>query len=280
MRADTVSLDRGGRPVLHEVSLTLRPGAVTVVVGPNGAGKSSLLKVMTGELKPKAGAVTLDGMPVHAMASHALARRRAVMSQTSRLVFPFTALEVVRLGVESVGSASRRRANEIAFQALASVGMERLAGRRYLELSGGEARRVDLARALCQIHEASTGQPDKPCFLLLDEPTANLDPEHQVHCLEIAREAADRGLGVLAILHDLNLGALLADEIVAMKAGRVVAAGPPKAVMTREILSGLFDIDLAPNAVPEGDIPFVLPHSAWLARRALVQEASRASAGR
>jgi len=246
--------------VLRGATFAVRPGAVTAVIGPNGAGKSTALKALSGELRPSAGAARLDGRPLEAWPPRRLAERRAVLPQATRVVFPFTVLEMVRLGSSAL--AGRADAGEAALDALGAVGLAHLADRPYTAISGGEQRRVDLARALCQL--ARPGEEAR--YLLLDEPTASLDPDQQIACLKVARRFAEAGGGVLVVLHDLNLAALVADEIVAVKRGRVAAIGPPAAVLTRDVLLDVFSLDLKPNETPQNGVPFVLPHLAWAIR--------------
>jgi len=248
-----VSLARGGRDLLSHVSLTLEPGTVTVVVGPNGAGKSSLLKVLAGELAPTRGQVRLDGVPLTQIPPARLACRRAVLPQATEVAFPFSVAEVVTIGFMGLASA---RAQALVAELLVRVDLPGFAERRFDTLSGGERQRVHLARVLAQLAHAT---PDAPGFLLLDEPTASLDLAHQLLVLRMARMHAASGGGVLAVLHDLNLAAMAADVLVVVKAGRVIRAGPPAAVLTDALLADAFDVRARVNAVPQG--PFVLPQS-------------------
>lgn len=248
--ADIV-LERGGRRLLDGVSLALTPGTVTVVIGPNGAGKSTLLKVLAGELRPARGRVTLEGRDIAAVPPALLARRRAVLAQSTEVAFPFTVAEVVGIGLMGAGVGAEPR---IA-AALARVDLSGFAARRIEQLSGGERQRVHLARVLAQLDAGREG----PGFLLLDEPTSSLDLSHQLLVLDVARRHAEAGGGVLAILHDLNLAAMAADVLVVVEKGRIVAAGPPGDVLTDHLLRTVFGVAARMNAVPAG--PFLLPQS-------------------
>jgi iron complex transport system ATP-binding protein len=259
-RADKVDVHFGARPVLYGVSLEIAPGRLTVVAGPNGAGKSTLLKVLTGEIAPAAGHATLDGVDLARLGVRSLAQRRAVLPQASLLAFPFTALEVVMLGLESRGglSAAERRAE--AGNALAQVDLTGFGARLYQEMSGGEQQRVHLARALCQI-----GAPVRdgvPRYLFLDEPTSSLDLRHQIQTLNIARDFARAGGGVLAILHDLNLSAAFADQLVVLRDGQAYAAGRPEEVVSDALLKEVFRLAIKVRDIPSDGKPFVLPHAA------------------
>jgi iron complex transport system ATP-binding protein len=241
-----------GRAILDDADLSVVPGKVTALVGPNGAGKSTLLKVLAGERRFAAGEVTLDGTPLSQLTPAALARRRAVLPQVATVAFPFTVAEVVSLGLPP--SYRRAEAAALVAQALAAVEIRDFGPRLFDELSGGERQRVQLARVLAQAWTAERG------YLLLDEPTLSLDLSHQLLVLKLARAHAAEGGGVLVVLHDLNLAAIAADEIVALKAGRVVSTGTPSAIMTDALIAELYGVRATVRGVPEG--PFLLPQTA------------------
>jgi iron complex transport system ATP-binding protein len=238
--------------VLRDVSLTLRKGEVLAVVGPNGAGKSTLLKSLSGEIAPTSGEVFLDGKLLKSWRPEELARRRAVLPQSVSVSFPFTVAEIVALGILS--KMTRREQETMVARGLKAVELPDFAPRFYDELSGGERQRVQLARVFAQLW--SGGQNG---FLLLDEPTSNLDLSHQLLTLELARAHAGTGAGVICVLHDLNLAAMVADEIVALREGRVIAAGAPASVVTGALVSELYGVTCSVSDVPNG--PFVLPQS-------------------
>lgn len=248
-----LGLTLNGKTLLDGVSIAIRPGAVTVVVGPNGAGKSSLLKLMAGERKPTRGRVTLDGADLAGLAAPALARRRAVLPQAADVAFPFSVGEVVAIGLG--GGAGGRTSAHVA-RLLARVDLPDFAARRYDSLSGGERQRVHLARVLGQL---DSGDPTAPRYLLLDEPTSSLDLSHQLLVLRLARAHAAAGGGVLAVLHDLNLAAMVADRILLLAMGRILAEGPPEQVLTDAILAQGFGVQVRVNLVPSS--PFILPQS-------------------
>lgn len=245
-----------GRDLVRDVTLDLRPGEVTAVLGPNGAGKSSLLKLFSGERPPTAGQVLLDGKPLDAFDPVMVARRRAVLPQESALSFPFTAGEIALLGrLPHLRGAESRRDFEIAAEAMRLTGVIRLADRLFPTLSGGERQRVHLARVLAQIWEC----PGSPRFLLLDEPTSNLDLSHQHETLTTARTFAARGVGVLVILHDLNLASEYADRVVLLSGGAVQAVGSPGQVLTEKHVRAVFDVDVEIISHPKSGRPHVIP---------------------
>jgi iron complex transport system ATP-binding protein len=236
LRAESVTVLRGGRRILDELTLTLEPGELLAVIGPNGAGKSTLLSVLAGELEPSAGAVWLDDRLLEDWPRAERARRLGVLPQESRLAFGFTAHEVAMLGRAPHFPESEHRAHTIAARALDLTGVAHLAERSYPTLSGGERQRVQLARVLTQL----SGAPKSPRVLLLDEPTASLDLGHQLDTLELAQELAREGAAVLAVLHDLNLAARYADRIALIDAGRLVACGPTAEVLQPERILSVF----------------------------------------
>ena len=250
-----VGVTAGGRVILDEVSIDVVPGAVTALVGPNGAGKSTLLRVVAGDVRATAGAVTLDGTSVAAWKPDALARRRAVLPQDSSLAFPFTAMEVVLMGrTPHARSGSNGRDREIATHALAAVDLAGFEERLYPTLSGGERQRVQLARVLAQVWEN-----DGPRALLLDEPVASLDLAQQQRVLLIARDFAREGAAVLVVLHDLNLAAQYADTIALMRGGRMIAAGSPDDVLTSAIVLEVFGVNVQVMPHPCARCPLVVP---------------------
>lgn len=240
-------VERGGRRILQDVSLAAMPGRVTVLVGPNGAGKSTLLGVLSGRIAPDAGSATLDGVALSRWLPRDLARRRAMLSQRVTLEFGFSVEEVVGLG-RSPHAPRPDRDEQIVDAALRSAHAWSLRGRRYTALSGGEQQRVQLARVLAQVWEGERAGS----WLLLDEPEAGLDIAHQHFILRRARECAARGFGVIAVLHDLNLAARYADEIVVLAEGSLRASGTPADALDAEMLSTVYGIPLGRHTAVDG----------------------------
>lgn len=247
-----------GRLLVDCASLSVSAGRITVLVGPNGAGKSSLLKLMTGELEPASGRVTLGGEALASIPAWRLACHRAVMAQQTKLAFPFSVYEVARLGIDGVGRAlSRQRRETLIGECLEAAGVIELAARSYQTLSGGEQQRVQFARALCQL-EAGRSLVEAQA-LFLDEPVANLDLCHQLALLDMARLLAARGVAVLVVLHDLNLATAYADDLVVMDKGAIVACGNPGETLTDTVLRDVFGVRLVLGRLPAEGVPFLLP---------------------
>ena len=254
--ASNVTVARSGRKLLDEVSIELLPGRFTVVIGPNGAGKSTLMKVLSGEMQPDRGEISYFGTSAHLHRPEDLAKRRAVLPQAVQLSFPFTALEIVRMGAVAQGAF---QPTEQARRALTRVGLRGFEARPYPSLSGGEQQRVQFARALAQVPEPVLDGLARALFL--DEPTASLDLGHQISVLEVARDFAAAGGIVLAILHDLNLAAEFADHLVVLDQGRVVDEGACLETVSDETIRGVYGISGTVGRLPAAHIPFVLPQS-------------------
>lgn len=258
LTVEGASVVLGSRIILSDITLSLPQGQLTVIIGPNGAGKSTLLRLLSGELPPSAGRVVLDGKVLASLPPRELAARRSVMPQAVQLAFPFLVEEVVGLGA-FVPSFPSELALHAIVDAMHLADVSSLQGRFYTELSGGERQRVQFARALCQLIAARTA-PDQT-FLLLDEPTSNLDLPHQMLLLKRAREEASRGRTVVAVLHDLNLASAWADCIVALSKGKLAGAGAPASILTDDLLTDVYECPISVTHWPEGNLPLVLPHA-------------------
>lgn len=254
LEALDLTVEREHRRLLDGVSLTLQPGEILVVVGPNGAGKSTLLRCLAGELNPSQGKVALNARSLHHWRAQALARQRAVLPQSSPLNFPFSALEVAMMGRIPFGGPHQRDM-PIALEALALAEVDHLAARRYTTLSGGERQRVQLARVLVQLW----GSADSPRYLLLDEPTASLDLAHQHTTLSLAQHCRQRNIGVLVILHDLNLAAQYADRIAVLQGGQLLEVNTPRQVLDPTLLQRVFGLPVQVIPHPTLDCPLVVP---------------------
>ena len=227
-----------GRRVLADVIVTLQPGRVTAILGPNGAGKSTLLKALAGLVAPASGGVTLGDRSIAALPDRECAARIGYLPQAAAVHWNVTAREVVALGrvphrAPFAGPSAQDHACIAA--ALAATETAALADRPVAELSGGERARVLLARVLA-------GEPD---WLLADEPLASLDPAHQVDILDRLHGVARQGRGVVLVLHDLAQAARVADDVLLLRQGRIVAAGAAAAVLTPDRIAAVFDVRVA-----------------------------------
>ncbi|WP_299202242.1 heme ABC transporter ATP-binding protein [uncultured Amphritea sp.] len=234
LTAENLSLQRNGKTVLQDVSVALQPGEITVLLGPNGAGKSTLLALLSGLQPADSGQVLLDQQLLSGIDPQLRARLLAMYTQQQPLNFPFRVEEVVALGCYPLMLGVDATAERVA-ECLAQFELESLARRDYTSLSGGEQQRVQVARVMAQV---GTGCK----VVLLDEPVSEMDLKYQQLLLQRIRTAADAGVAVCCVLHDLNLAAQLADRVVLLRQGRMVAAGPVAAVMTAAALSKLYSV--------------------------------------
>ncbi|WP_323171838.1 ATP-binding cassette domain-containing protein [Natrialba sp. PRR66] len=231
---DGLSLSFGEVPVLENVSLSVEPGEFVGVVGPNGAGKTTLLRAISGALEPDAGTVAVDEVAVHGVSSRASSRLVAVVPQDTALSFAFPVRDVVEMGRHPHRSrfSSPTPADRAAVErALERTRTAKLADRPIDEISGGQRQRVVLARAIAQETPA----------LLLDEPTASLDVNHQIETLELVRELVDSGRTAVAAIHDLDLAARYCDRLALLADGAVHDVGTPSSVLTTDALAEAFD---------------------------------------
>ncbi len=232
-----VSACLSGRRVLHDIDLRILPGQVTALVGPNGAGKSTLLGVMAGDLAAERGDVALNARDIRSIAPKDRALLRTVMRQSFEISFAFQVRDIVEMGV--LDHVPERQRPFVVERALRETDMTAFRDRPVTRLSGGERQRVSFARAVAQIR--SCDHLDGARYLFLDEPTASLDMAYQALILNQAKSFADQGLGVVVVLHDLNLASAVADRIVLLHQGRVVADGRPAEVVREDLLSDVFN---------------------------------------
>lgn len=248
LTANYLSLSRNDKSLLQDISLQLIPGEVTVLLGPNGAGKSSLLGLLSGLHPPDSGSVLLEGQPVSGLDPQLRALYLAMYTQQQPLNFPFRVDEVVALGcyplqLDSIATAERVNDYLTQFELVS------LAQRQYTSLSGGEQQRVQVARVMAQVGD--------PCrVLLLDEPVSEMDLRYQQLLLQRIREVAINGVAVCCVLHDLNLAAQLADQIVLLQNGQMLASGPVDEVMIEKNLSDLYQVSVRKVVTESG--PFFI----------------------
>lgn len=252
-----LSVRVGAKRLLDSVSFKVAQGETIAVIGPNGAGKSTLLRALSGEIAPSDGTVLLKGRTPQAWPPRELALHRAVLSQNITVTFPFTVLEIVRMGA---GDRRGKTIDVLAEAALAAVDLAGLHNRIIGTLSGGEQQRVHFARVMVQL---ACGEGEHgPGILLLDEPTASLDLRHQLDLVSVAKQCAARGTTVIAIVHDLNLAALIAERIIVLSHGRLAADGAPAETINDMTVGQVFGVSSAVGLMPQPGAPFVLPHRA------------------
>ena len=239
----------GEKTLLHPTTCAFKAGQVTAILGPNGAGKSTLMSVLTGQRPPDAGHVRWHGRLMQSCVPAEMARVRAFVAQETQVAFDFTVREVVELGRYPHRRRPSRQESDIPNQAMQATAVDHLADRTLNTLSGGEKARAHLARALAQVWEGL--EPPETRWLLLDEPTAALDLAHQHRVLQLARHwATAQGIGVVAVLHDLNLALRYSDCCVVLQHGQAVASGATAEVLTPPCIAGVWGVAAWPVGVP------------------------------
>ena len=250
LHADRVRFARGRRLIIDDVDCTVPGAAVGALLGPNGAGKSTLLHLIAGVERADAGAARLGDRDLAALRRRERARVVALAEQDVQDAPGLRVSEVVALGRTPYhGAVAGPGVPDPAGvrRCLEDAGLVDLADREYATLSGGERQRVNLARALAQ----------EPQLLLLDEPTNHLDVHAQLTMLGLLRELARGGLTVLAALHDLSLAASYADHVIVLSAGRVVAAGDPRDVLTPGLIRDVWGVEAHVLAHPATGRPLI-----------------------
>jgi len=247
-----VSFSYNNTPVLHHIDLVVEKGEMVALLGPNGSGKTTLIKLISGVLKPSEGEIRLDGSRLSRLKRREVAQRVAVVPQQFNMPFAFTLREVVFLGRTpflKTFSDEGKRDYQVVEQTIALIGIEQLKERFFNELSGGERQKAILAMALAQ----------EPKLLLLDEPTAHLDINHQVEILSLVRSLnREQGLTVIGAMHDLNLAALYFNRVILLKQGSIVADGPPEKVLTEESIKEVFSASVQVTQHPVTKSPHIV----------------------
>jgi iron complex transport system ATP-binding protein len=235
--------------VLQEVSFRVEKGEFVGVIGPNGSGKTTLLKILYRLLAPQHGEILFELVPMKKMDRADIAKRIAVVAQETHLLFPFTVLETVLMGRSPyLGDLmfESERDVEIARKAMEWTNILPLSERPMDELSGGERKRVFIARALAQ----------EPEVILLDEPTANLDIHHQIDFLDLILALnRERGLTIVMASHDMNTASEFCDRLILLQGGRIFQMGTPEEVITRENIESVYGCEVWIDQHPISGMP-------------------------
>jgi len=243
IRADSININLNERPILKDVSIKINQGEVLSVIGPNGAGKTTLLKSLAGDIGPTNGEIYYDKINISEVNIQERAFTRSVMSQLQPIAFDFSVKEIIEMGWVVRGeSVYASEFEDAVINVVTRCGVKDLINRNFNTLSGGEQRRIHFARTLLQLWRPSDSKDPK--YLLLDEPTANLDLTYEVKLLNIVKESANDGTGVMLVLHDLNLAAKFSDKIALLDKGCIVEIGTPLEVLNSKILSEVYNIEI------------------------------------
>ncbi len=243
--------------IVDGVSMVLPKGKISVIIGANACGKSTLLKTFARLLKPMAGSVLLDGKQIHALPSRQLARTLGLLPQTPVVPEGITVSDLVSRGRfphQTFLKGMGKKDFEAVEEALVLMGIAELANRSVDELSGGQRQRVWIAMALAQGTD----------ILLLDEPTTYLDIAYQVEILDLLTDLnRKRGSTIVMVLHDINLSARYADHIFALRAGKLIAEGPPGEVITDQLIRDVFELECMVIRDPVSQSPFIVPRGRY-----------------
>ena len=233
-----------GHKLIHSINLDLSLGKIHAVIGPNGAGKSTLLRLISGEIKPTQGSIAIGNTYLDDWNLNTIARSRAILPQHTSLNFDYLVEEVVALGRAPYLGLQNEAVN--SSHAIESVierlELNELRHRKYTTLSGGEQRRVQLARVLAQINRPMNAKQLSARYLLLDEPVSGLDLRYQHSFLDTVREVADKNTAVIISMHDPNHAAAYSDDLILLKQGQLIAQGSTKKTLTCELLEKHFSV--------------------------------------
>lgn len=247
MKGESLRFHRQQRCILDDVFISIESGQVVALLGANGAGKSTLLSVLAGEIKQGMSAhdriaVTINGNDIARLSTVECAQRRVVLPQNATLIFDMKVLEIIEMGMYPFSGITQEQAAALLERAMQWADVQSLQERNYQTLSGGERQRVQFARVLVQLL-AQREQDPQARYILLDEPTSSLDPKHQKQLLStLGLLARQENVGVLIILHDLNLAARYCDRLALLCKGKLIACDTPEKVLTRENLHAVYGI--------------------------------------
>ena len=249
IEAKNVYFQRGNSLVIKNIQMKIDTGEILGVIGPNGSGKTTLMNLLAGDFPASSGKILYENSDIGDCALIDRAKYRSVMSQNQGITFSYSVQEIIEMGVvENIGFKTKFEVAQNLEKIICLLDLGPFKHRDIRTLSGGEQKRVHLARALAQIWE------DKaylhPRFLLLDEPTSNLDLAHEIKVLDILKAEVRKGLGVMMIFHDLNLTAQFADKVILISDGSIAAFGTPKQVFRPKILESVYHLKMAVSQTP------------------------------
>ncbi|MBX9733424.1 MAG: ATP-binding cassette domain-containing protein [Chitinophagaceae bacterium] len=240
---------------LQDISLSLVSGKHHVIMGPNGAGKSSLLDVVSGSLIPSSGIVLLEGIDIKTYDVKNLSTRRAILSQQIHLSFPMKVIDVINLGCYPHEGRSKKQDEIAVSNIIQLLNIQHLENRWYQTLSGGEAQKVQLARAMVQL-DANATPTNK--LLLLDEPIAHLDPQYQQEILFQINQLVEKGITVVSVLHDINLALQFGDQLHFMKESKLLHSQQIDEPFTNELFNQIFSIKVQIERQPVTGRPYIM----------------------
>ena len=239
--SEKISLKYNDKSILEDINIEIKKGMILSILGPNGAGKSSLLNILSGDIESNLGNVFYDNTDIKNISIQERAFIRSVMSQNQPIVFDFSVRDIVEMGWLDKGNIRySNNINNAIIGVLNDCEIAHLEKRKFNTLSGGEQRRVHFARSLIQLWRESDNKDSR--YLMLDEPTSNLDLSHQIKLMNMLKKLANDGVGILLILHDLNLAFNFSDYIAIIKNGELFAYDKPLNIINKNILEDVFEL--------------------------------------
>ena len=239
--SEKISLKYNDKSILEDINIEIKKGMILSILGPNGAGKSSLLNILSGDIESNIGNVFYDNTDIKSISIQERAFIRSVMSQNQPIVFDFSVRDIVEMGWLDKGNIRySNNINNAIIGVLNDCEIAHLEKRKFNTLSGGEQRRVHFARSLIQLWRESDNKDSR--YLMLDEPTSNLDLSHQIKLMNMLKKLANDGVGILLILHDLNLAFNFSDYIAIIKNGKLFAYDKPLNIINKNILEDVFEL--------------------------------------
>ncbi len=239
--SEKISLKYNDKSILEDINIEIKKGMILSILGPNGAGKSSLLNILSGDIESNIGNVFYDNTDIKNISIQERAFIRSVMSQNQPIVFDFSVRDIVEMGWLDKGNIRySNNINNAIIGVLNDCEIAHLEKRKFNTLSGGEQRRVHFARSLIQLWRESGNKDSR--YLMLDEPTSNLDLSHQIKLMNMLKKLANDGVGILLILHDLNLAFNFSDYIAIIKNGELFAYDKPLNIINKNILEDVFEL--------------------------------------
>ncbi len=243
---NSVSLSINEVEIINNISLKIEPGQLTTILGPNGSGKSTLLKIISGDILPSKGSIFIDKISLNDIDVKQQALKRSVMSQSQQILYDYSVEEIIEMGWVDYGDIGN---SDIIKQKCRNVakrcGVFHLLKRNFNTLSGGEQRRVHFARTLLQIDHNYEIVGSR--YMFLDEPTANLDLSFELQLIQLLKIKSKEGIGVLLIIHDLNLASKFSDKIAILDKGKLRGLGAPSEVLQSKLLSDIFGLAMEVN---------------------------------
>ena len=237
------------KKILRNINLEIIPGEILTIIGPNGAGKSSLIKIVSGDINPSEGEVQYGNKPLSQISLEKRSILRSVLSQSQNINFDFSVREIIEMGwINTKTSISNDNYMKLLSEVSQECFIENILNNKFKNLSGGEQKRVHLARTLFQLQNLHKFENNK--YLILDEPLTNLDIFFEVKIMELIKKKARDGLGVLVILHDLNITQKFSDKVAILKEGELKFYGNTQSVLNSNNLSNVYGLDMKINQDP------------------------------